>query len=157
MKLAHYSVVTKSLRPAHSYRMILWEPPLKYSPDQGTEMRRQIFFVAALITLAGCATADRIHGVVLPMGDDVFQIINVNSGSYAKIDGVKAALHDAQLTCKNEGKESFTIITQDEKFTEKEYFDTGSKTVNALGIFIDSSAMVKKDQTYEITTHFSCH
>ena len=116
-------------------------------------MKKQIFFVAALFTLTGCAT-DKIRGVVLPMDDDVFRVLNVDTN---KEDVVKSATHDAKLTCQNKGKDSYKIITQDVKYTPKEYIDTGNKTLNALGIFFASSEFKKSEETYEVTTVFSCH
>lgn len=113
-------------------------------------MRNQIILlVTAVMILSGCAY---IEGTVIPYENGQYQGVSIGATKRAALE---IAVNDAKITCKNDGKQQYRVISQDLKFNAPPEIDTGNKIVDVIGKLAIQGSMDRED-AYEVTTVFKC-
>ena len=104
-----------------------------------------------VIAIAGCA--GQIKGAVMPYGGGQYQAVSIAGNRLAVL---KITDHDAKITCKNEGKDRYVVISQEVVFIPLLDIDTGNAVIDVLGKIVSHSESHANKEDYEATTIFKC-
>lgn len=114
-------------------------------------MRAFPLLLIAAIALAGCA--GQIYGTVVPIENDHYRAISIDDD---KRRAYKIASNDAKVTCKRDGREGYTVVSQDVQQSEApEVEKTGNRWADSL-LSVAEAGYAHEYRETEVTTVFRC-
>lgn len=114
-------------------------------------MRTSPLLLIAVIALAGCA--GQIYGTVVPIENDHYKAVSIDDD---KRNAYKMASNDAKVTCKREGRDGYTVVSQDVQEPEApQVKKTGNRWADSLLSVAEAGYAHQYGET-EVTTIFHC-